>query len=80
MLAQVSGEEYRTKTLRQVWEQMVARRMYVTGGIGFPADLGKGFGRDFELDPEAAYAETCAALGCMLWDHEMSRLTGGGTF
>ena len=79
MLAQVSGEEYRTKTLRQVWEQMVARRMYVTGGIG-SLPISEGFGRDFELDPEAAYAETCAALGCMLWDHEMSRLTGEARF
>ncbi len=79
MLAQVPGQEYRLNLLRNVWEQMVSRRMYVTGGIG-SLPLIEGFGRDYELDPEAAYAETCAALGCMLWNHEMSRATGEARF
>ena len=79
MLAQVAGQEPRTKVLRRVWEQMVSRRMYVTGGIG-SLPLSEGFGRDFELDPEVAYAETCAALGCMLWNHEMTCLTGEARF
>jgi DUF1680 family protein len=74
MLAQVTGQENRIKPLREVWEQMVSKRMYVTGGIG-SLPLSEGFGRDYELDPEVAYAETCAALGSMLWSYEMSRLT-----
>jgi DUF1680 family protein len=49
--------------------------MYVTGGIG-SLPLTEGFGRDYELNPENAYAETCAALGSMLWSHEMALLTG----
>ena len=36
----------------------------------------EGFGNDFELDPEFAYTETCAALACMFWNWEMSQLTG----
>ena len=79
MLAQVPEQESRIQPLRQVWEQMVTRRMYVTGGIG-SLPLSEGFGRDYELDPEVAYAETCAALGCMFWDHEMTRLTGEARF
>ncbi len=79
MLARVTGEEYRTNPLRQIWEQMVSRRMYVTGGIG-SLPISEGFGRDFELDPEVAYAETCAALGSMLWNHEMACLTGEARF
>ena len=54
---------------------MVTRRMYVTGGIGALPAL-EGFGRDNELDPEFAYAETCAALGSLFWNWEMIRLTG----
>ena len=54
---------------------MVTRRMYVTGGIGVSAWL-EGFGNDYELDPEFAYAETCAALGSMFWNWEMAQLTG----
>ncbi|MRS03315.1 glycoside hydrolase family 127 protein [bacterium] len=75
MLAQIPGEENRRKSLRAIWRQMVTRRMYVTGGIG-SLPLSEGFGRDYELDPEVAYAETCAALGSMFWSHEMANLTG----
>lgn len=79
MLAQVPGHENRIQKLRSIWEQMVTRRMYVTGGIG-SLPLSEGFGRDYELDPEVAYAETCAALGSMFWNHEMGRLTGEAQF
>ncbi|HSJ58710.1 MAG TPA: beta-L-arabinofuranosidase domain-containing protein, partial [Anaerolineae bacterium] len=61
--------------LEAAWAHMVARRMYVTGGIGSLPAL-EGFGRDYELDPEYAYAETCAALGSMFWNWEMTLLTG----
>jgi len=61
--------------LAQAWEHMVTRRMYVTGGLG-SLPLIEGFGRDYELDPELAYAETCAALGCLQWNWEMLLGTG----
>ncbi|MBA4384681.1 MAG: hypothetical protein C0410_08090 [Anaerolinea sp.] len=79
MLAQIPGQENRIKPLRKIWTQMVTRRMYVTGGIG-SLPLSEGFGRDYELDPEVAYAETCAALGSMFWSHEMANLTGEAPF
>jgi hypothetical protein len=63
------------RALVRAWDRMVTRRMYVTGGIGsLPGS--EGFGRDYELDPEIAYAETCAALGCIFWNREMAELTG----
>ncbi|MBN1661793.1 MAG: glycoside hydrolase family 127 protein [Anaerolineae bacterium] len=61
--------------LEAAWSHMVARRMYVTGGIGSLPGI-EGFGRDYELDPEYAYAETCAALGAIFWNWEMLLLTG----
>ncbi len=57
------------------WERMVARRMYVTGGLGALPAI-EGFGRDYELDPEYAYAETCAALACLTWNWELALITG----
>jgi len=70
-----AGNAGLARTLEQVWDRMVTRRMYVTGGIGsLPGS--EGFGRDYELDPEIAYAETCAALGCIFWNREMAALTG----
>lgn len=79
MLSRETGHESTIKPISKVWEHMVSKRMYVTGGIG-SLPLSEGFGRDYELDPESAYAETCAALGSMLWDHEMAQLTGEPRF
>ena len=56
------------------WDRMVSRRMAVTGGIG-SLPYSEGFGRDYELDPKIMYAETCAALGSMFWNWEMTLLT-----
>ena len=75
MLANQTQDPSLIPTLEKVWKRMVTRRMYVTGGIGFLPHI-EGFGRDYELDPEVAYTETCAALGCLFWNREMSLLTG----
>ena len=74
MLYRERGDESLLPSLQAAWERMVDRRMYVTGGIGSLPWI-EGFGRDFELDPEIAYAETCAALGCMFWNWEMALIT-----
>ena len=74
MLSRQSEESALLPILESAWERMVSRRMYVTGGIGSLPHI-EGFGRDFELDPQIAYTETCAALGSMFWNWEMSLLT-----
>ena len=61
--------------LETLWDSMVKRRMYVTGGLGSLPVI-EGFGRDFELDPKLAYAETCAAIASLLWNWEMMLTTG----
>jgi hypothetical protein len=75
MLCRERGDATLLPALEQAWERMVNRRMYVTGGIG-ALPMIEGFGRDYELDPEYAYAETCAALGSLFWNWEMTLLTG----
>jgi DUF1680 family protein len=75
MLARLSGDRSCLPAMQQTWQRMVTRRMYVTGGLGSVPGL-EGFGNDDELDPEYAYAETCAALACMFWNWELALLTG----
>jgi hypothetical protein len=75
MLVRETGDHELQQTLESAWERMVTRRMYVTGGLG-ALPFTEGFGRDYELDPEYAYAETCAALASMFWSREMALLTG----
>jgi DUF1680 family protein len=74
MLLREKPEPNLLSTLEQAWERMVTRRMYLTGGLGSAPGL-EGFGGDYELDPEYAYAETCASIASLLWNWEMSLLT-----
>lgn len=53
----------------------LARRTYVTGGMGAHHE-GESFGQDFELPPDRAYSETCAGIGSVMVDHRMLLATG----
>ncbi len=75
MLYRCAGDATLLPAQAAAWERMVSRRMYVTGGLGALPRL-EGFGRDAELDPEFAYAETCAALAGLLWNWELALITG----
>ena len=75
MLAGMTGDKRYMPALTQAWQHLVKRRMYLTGGIGSLPVI-EGFGRDFELDPQIAYSETCAALGSLFWNRAMAQLTG----
>ncbi len=79
MLQQHKSDPALLETLENAWDRMVARRMYITGGIGALPNI-EGFGRDYELPPEYSYAETCAALGNIFWNWEMTRLTGDAKY
>jgi DUF1680 family protein len=74
MLVRAQRDASLLSTLEQAWERMVTRRMYITGGLGAVPGL-EGFGKDYELNPEYAYAETCASLASLFWNWEMGLLT-----
>ena len=74
MLLRAKPEDELLSTLEHAWDYMVARRMYITGGLGAVPGL-EGFGRDYELDPQYAYAETCASIASLFWNWEMAQLT-----
>ncbi len=56
------------EALTRCWNNLVQKRMYVTGGIG-PSSKNEGFTTDFDLPNMSAYAETCAACGLVFWGH-----------
>lgn len=53
----------------RLWDNMVLRKMYVTGGVG-AMEQWEGFGPDYFLpqgdDDGGCYAETCASIGVMM--------------
>jgi DUF1680 family protein len=65
---------YKT-ALERLWVDVVAKRLYITGGIGARSGT-ESFGDDYELPNHRAYTETCAAIGLELWSHRMFRATG----
>lgn len=60
-------------TCRTTWEHLTTKRLYITGGIGSSAH-NEGFTKDYDLPNQSAYAETCAAIGLILWSHRMLQL------
>ena len=58
-----------------VWNDVVWRNMYLTGGIG-SSGHNEGFTDDFDLPNSSAYCETCASVGMVFWNQRMNLLTG----
>ncbi|MBF4602229.1 glycoside hydrolase family 127 protein [Frigoribacterium sp. VKM Ac-1396] len=56
-----TGDDELADAVRRQWEATVARRTYVTGGMG-SHHQDEAFGADFELPPDRAYSETCAGI------------------
>src|SRR3546814_8654277 len=56
-----------------LWKSGCIERMYITGGIG-PSGHDEGFTTKFDLPNETAYAETCAAIGLIFWNHRMLQI------
>ena len=69
-----TGDELYWKTLWLLWNDLVFRQMYVTGGVGARSD-GEAFGDPYELPNAQAYGESCAAIGNMMWNWRMLAAT-----
>ncbi len=74
-VARYTGDSDLFSCMDRIWEDVTSRKMYVTGGIG-PSGHNEGFTIPYDLPNETAYAETCAAIGMVLWSHRMFLLHG----
>lgn len=63
----------------RLWNDVVHRNMYITGGIGSSHD-NEGFTEDYDLPNLDAYCETCASVGMVLWNQRMNQLTGDSKY
>jgi DUF1680 family protein len=69
-------EQKLQSTVDALFDDVTTKKMYVTGGLGADGRT-EAFGGDYVL-PNRAYAETCAAVGGMLWYHRYFLRTGKG--
>src|SRR5699024_462769 len=70
-----SGDDTRVGVFEQQMDRTVARRTYLTGGMGAHHE-GESFGEDFELPPDLAYSETCAGVGAAMVSQRLLLATG----
>ena len=78
-VASFTGDPGYMAALDRVWEDVVQRNMYVTGGIG-SSYANEGVTEDFDLPNLEAYCETCASIGMILWNARMNRMTGDAKY
>ncbi|MBP9872875.1 MAG: glycoside hydrolase family 127 protein [Haliscomenobacter sp.] len=78
-VAAITGDSGYFKAMTAVWEDVVHRNMYLTGGIG-SSGSNEGFSTDYDLPNERAYCETCASVGMVLWNQRMNQLTGDAQY
>ena len=65
--------------LNRLWDDVVLRNMYLTGGIG-QSRSNEGFTEDYDLPNLTAYCETCASVGMVYWNWRMNQFTGDSKF
>ncbi|HNR08265.1 MAG TPA: glycoside hydrolase family 127 protein [Saprospiraceae bacterium] len=74
-VAAITGDQEYLEAMKRVWEDVVFRNMYITGGIG-ASGSNEGFTKDYDLPNDHAYCETCASVGMVFWNQRMNALTG----
>lgn len=78
-VASYTGDQGYRDALDRVWDDVVLRNMYITGGIG-QSSHNEGFTNDYSLPNLTAYCETCASVGMVLWNWRMGQFTGDGKY
>ncbi len=72
-LAKETGDEGLIAACKRLWEDITAKKMYVTGGIG-STYVGEAFTSAYDLPNDTGYAETCAAIGLIFFANAMREL------
>lgn len=74
-VAALTGEQKYIDAIDRIWENIVSKKLYITGGVG-ARHSGEAFGDAYELPNESAYCETCAAIGFVYFNYRMFLLHG----
>jgi uncharacterized protein len=69
-VAALTGDAAYVRTSDTIWGNLVAKKLYITGGIG-ATGRGEAFGGDYEMPNMTAYNETCAAIGNDFWNQRL---------
>jgi DUF1680 family protein len=78
-VAALTGDQSLMEAVDRLWDNVVDKKTYVTGGIGAKGQ-GEAFGKNYELPNRTAYCETCANLATCYWNHRMFLLHGDAKY
>ena len=70
----LTGLEPYVAAAERQWNDIVQRKMYITGGVGSTGN--EGFGEPYSLPTISAYAETCAVLMFATLNHKLFLRSG----
>lgn len=74
-VAALTGDKSYINAIDNIWSNIVAKKLYITGGIGSTSN-GEAFGKNYELPNMSAYCETCAAIGNVYVNYRLFLLHG----
>ena len=78
LYTETGKQELLASSLSQ-WADMTSAKTYLTGGVG-SRHKDEAFGDPFELPPDRAYCETCAAIASIMWNWRLLLVTGEARF
>lgn len=78
-IAALTGDTGYLKAIDAIWDDVVNRKIYITGGLGATGN-GEAFGDPYQLPNMSAYAETCAAVANVYWNSRMFLLHGDAKY
>ena len=78
-LARLHKDEEKRQSCLRLWDNMVQRQMYITGGIGSQSS-GEAFSSDYDLPNDTVYAESCASIGLMMFARRMLQMEADSRF
>ncbi len=69
-VAAETGDVDYESAVMSLWDNMINKKYYVTGGIG-SGETSEGFGPNYSL-PHSAYCESCSSCGLIFFDYKMN--------
>lgn len=78
-VAALTGDTAYVHAIGRIWDNIVGKKLYLTGGIGATAN-GEAFGGNYELPNATAYCETCAAIGNVYVNHRLFLFHGDAKY